>query len=110
MLIPILLAAALFVIFTPTLFVLGLLTWHILKVGVRKFFSSMPTEETEMDYKPKQYRKVIRTDPPALVRIKELGWYMPCGHHAYEWSGDKQQCLQCVLEGRVASRDMGRQS
>jgi hypothetical protein len=91
-----------FLIALPSLFVVGLLVWHLL-------LDSLPHEEQEMpDEKPKQYRKALRTDPPALVRIKELGWYMPCGHHAFEWSGDKQQCLQCVLEGRVASRDMGR--
>ena len=63
--------------------------------------------EAEMEEKRKQYRKVVRTDPPALVRIKELGWRQGCGHSMHQWDSDRLVCLQCVLEGRQVARDMG---
>lgn len=99
---PLIIGTALFIIAFPSLFVVGLLVWHLL-------IDSLPTEEQEMDEKPKQYRKVVRTDSPALVRIKELGWRQCCGHTMHQWDSDRSVCLQCILEGRVASRDMGRQ-
>jgi hypothetical protein len=105
---PIFIGLALFIVTAPVLFVVTALAWHIAKVGVWKFFNSMPTEDV-VDEKPKQYRKTIRTDPPALVRIKELGWRQGCGHSMHQWDSDRLVCLQCVLEGRVASRDLGKQ-
>ena len=92
--------AALFLTCAPTFFVIGLLVIHW-------FMESLPEEL--MDEKPKQYRKTIRTDPPALIRIKELGYFQPCGHHAYEWCSYKHVCLQCVVEGRQVAKDGGRQ-
>ena len=49
---------------------------------------------------PTQYRKVIRTEPPALIRLAPMGWRQPCGHHAYEWSDRIHDCLACVRENR----------
>ena len=65
-------------------------------------------EREAMDEQRKQYRKTIRKDFPALVRLKELGFMQACGHHPYHWNGFKGECEQCVLEGRRAARDMGR--
>lgn len=47
--------------------------------------------------------------PTPLHRLAEMHFrYMACGHSVYEFCAWKGQCLQCILEGRVASRDMGR--
>jgi hypothetical protein len=47
--------------------------------------------------------------PKPLHRLKEMGFkYMPCGHNPYCWNAVRGECEQCVLEGRTAKRDMGR--
>ena len=61
--------------------------------------------EAEMEEKRKQYSKSIRQDPPALVRIKELGWRCPCGHLPHVWNPDKQRCESCFAEGRIVERN-----
>jgi hypothetical protein len=89
---------------TPTFLVAGLLVLHLMN----EFCASL-TEEP-MDEKPKQYRKhlYLNPSPPALIRIKELGWRQGCGHTMHQWDGDRSVCLQCILEGRVAAKDGGR--
>lgn len=78
------------------------------KIGKAKEHLDRLRREWEME--EKRYRKTLRTDPPALIRIKELGWRMPCGHRMHQWDSDRLVCLQCVLEGRQVARDGGRQS
>jgi hypothetical protein len=63
-----------------------------------------------MEEKPKQFRKhlYLNPAPPALIRIRELGYRQPCGHSMQQWDSDRLVCLQCILEGRVAAKDGGR--
>jgi hypothetical protein len=57
--------------------------------------------ELDVQEKPMAYRKQIRKDPPALIRIAVLGFKQPCGCHCYEWNAVRQCCDQCVREGRI---------
>jgi hypothetical protein len=57
--------------------------------------------EPDVQEEPMAYRKQIRKDPPALIRIAVLGFKQPCGCHCYEWNAVRQCCDQCVREGRI---------
>jgi hypothetical protein len=57
--------------------------------------------EPDVQEDPMAYRKQIRKDPPALIRIQALGWRQPCGHIPFEWNAVRQCCDQCVREGRI---------
>jgi hypothetical protein len=90
-----------FLIALPSLFVVGLLVWHLL-------LDSLPTEDA-VDEQPEDVTLVDENLPRALHRVKELKYrWQACGHATYQFDPERGECLQCVLEGRVASRDMGR--
>jgi hypothetical protein len=65
--------------------------------------------ERRMDEQPEDVTLVDENLPRALHRVKELKFrWQVCGHATYQFDPERGECLQCVLEGRVASRDMGR--
>jgi hypothetical protein len=42
-----------------------------------------PDDVAQPSPAPTHYSKKVRTDPPALIRLKEFGFKQPCGHHPY---------------------------
>lgn len=89
------------------LFVAGLLIWSACQRIEAWFFATTPEEVMPDDvYLPDQE---LANLPKALHRLKEMNFRrMRCGHHPYSWNAVRGECEQCVLEGRSAKRDMGR--
>jgi hypothetical protein len=75
---------------------------------MRKFFDWLFATTPEPTETPPGGDAYLADLPTALHRVGELKFrYMHCGHHVYEWCAVKGQCLQCVLEGRQATKDRG---
>jgi hypothetical protein len=94
---------------TCILFVTALGIWK----AMGWFIATLPEEPMEQ---PKRIEDVTLVEEDycgcttkPLVRIAELGFrFQACGHATYEWSDRKGQCLQCVVEGRIAAKDLGK--
>jgi hypothetical protein len=75
---PIIAGLALFIVSGPSLFFLTALAWHIAKVGVRKFFNSMPTEDVIVVNK---LMRVIQTMPgDSLATGVRRAWIVSVEH------------------------------
>lgn len=70
--------------------------------------------ETTPEPEPKPMREETADEycechKPGLSRVDHLKFrFQNCGHSRFEWSERTNECLQCVAEGRIAKRDMGR--
>ena len=64
-------------------------------------------EEEPQDWSRERmaYQQKIRNEPPAMIRIKELGWKLPCGHTRWDWSDRIHGCLECARLGRTNPPD-----